>query len=434
MEENFFKLTALLEDLPTHPSEDLPAEVTRLLETDYKYFLSSCHNKNNIPFINDYYTLKKSIYSLEEIENMLHSSTPITHTLTDKENICNSCITRREKEERESHREEREKDLPTFVSCGRRRGEEKREEKDKKREEEKEREGVVDKKMIELIENEIITLRESVEWDDIAGLSSIKKVLNEVIVWPLLRPDIFTGLRGPPRGLLLFGPPGTGKTLIGRCIASQSKSTFFNISASSLTSKWVGEGEKMVRALFYTAVKKHPSVIFIDEIDSLLMQRSEGENEGSRRIKTEFLVQMDGVGRSEGRVLVIGATNRPQEIDEAARRRFVKRLYIPLPSREDRVLMVKRLISDGDRDISDAEFNELSDKIEGYSGSDIFNLCREAAMEPIREIKEIESIREVRKLTAEDFFKALSQIRKSLSEKDVEEYERWNDSYGVTTS
>ena len=122
--------------------------------------------------------------------------------------------------------------------------------------------------------------------------------------------------------MLLFGPPGTGKTLIGKCIASQSGSTFFSISASSLTSKWIGEGEKMVRALFAVARVHQPSVVFIDEIDSLLSQRSESEHEASRRIKTEFLVQLDGATtEGEERILVVGATNRPQELDEAARRR-----------------------------------------------------------------------------------------------------------------
>ncbi|GFR81454.1 fidgetin-like protein 1 [Elysia marginata] len=150
----------------------------------------------------------------------------------------------------------------------------------------------IDPKMIELINNEIMDTSSSLTWSDIAGLEFAKKTIQEIVVWPMLRPDIFTGLRGPPKGLLLFGPPGTGKTLIGKCIASQSKSTFFCISASSLTSKWVGEGEKMVRTLFAVARCHQPAVIFIDEIDSLLSQRSDSEHESSRRIKTEFLVQL----------------------------------------------------------------------------------------------------------------------------------------------
>lgn len=149
----------------------------------------------------------------------------------------------------------------------------------------------IDPKLIEMIRNEIMHRVDNITWDSIAGLEHAKNSIKEIVVWPMLRPDIFKGLRGPPKGLLLFGPPGTGKTMIGKCIASQAKATFFSISASSLTSKWVGEGEKMVRALFAVARCSQPSVIFIDEIDSLLTQRTDGEVEASRRIKTEFLVQ-----------------------------------------------------------------------------------------------------------------------------------------------
>ena len=185
----------------------------------------------------------------------------------------------------------------------------------------------LDPVLIERIENEIMHRGQLVSFDDIAGLESAKKTVREMIVLPILRPDLFTGLRALPKGLLMFGPPGTGKTLIGKAIASQCGATFFSISASSLTSKWVGEGEKMVRALFGVAAIRAPSVIFIDEIDSLLTQRSSDENESSRRIKTEFLVQLDGAGtKADEKIVIVGATNRPQELDEAARRRFVKRL------------------------------------------------------------------------------------------------------------
>lgn len=149
----------------------------------------------------------------------------------------------------------------------------------------------IDPRLIEMIRNEIMHRVDNITWDSIAGLEHAKNSIKEIVVWPMLRPDIFKGLRGPPKGLLLFGPPGTGKTMIGKCIASQAKATFFSISASSLTSKWVGEGEKMVRALFAVARCSQPAVIFIDEIDSLLTQRTDGEIEASRRIKTEFLVQ-----------------------------------------------------------------------------------------------------------------------------------------------
>jgi hypothetical protein len=135
----------------------------------------------------------------------------------------------------------------------------------------------IDPKMIELIMHEIMDNAPNISWEDIAGLDHAKKSIQEMVIWPMKRPDIFTGLRRAPKGLLLFGPPGTGKTMIGRCIAKNSGCTFFSISASSLTSKWVGEGEKMVRALFAVARNNQPSVIFIDEIDSLLTQRTDGE-------------------------------------------------------------------------------------------------------------------------------------------------------------
>jgi SpoVK/Ycf46/Vps4 family AAA+-type ATPase len=189
--------------------------------------------------------------------------------------------------------------------------------------------------MVELIENEIMERHIDIKWDDIAGLEYAKKIIHEIIIWPMLRPDIFCGIRAPPRGVMFFGPPGTGKTLLGKAIAAQSKSTFLSISASTLTSKWVGEGEKMVRTMFAIAAIHQPSVVFIDEIDSLLCSRNESDQESSRRIKTEFLVQLDGANTfagEEARILIIGATNRPDDLDEAVRRRLGKRLYIPLPN------------------------------------------------------------------------------------------------------
>ena len=139
----------------------------------------------------------------------------------------------------------------------------------------------LDPRMVELIENEIMERQLTVTWEDIAGLEFAKKTINEIIIWPMLRPDIFTGIRAPPRGIMFFGPPGTGKTLLGKAIAAQSKSTFLSISASTLTSKWVGEGEKMVRTMFAIAAIHQPSVVFIDEIDSLLSARNDNDQEGS---------------------------------------------------------------------------------------------------------------------------------------------------------
>ncbi|XP_050384745.1 ATPase family AAA domain-containing protein FIGL1 isoform X2 [Argentina anserina] len=175
-------------------------------------------------------------------------------------------------------------------------------------------------RLIEHVSNEIMDKDPNVRWNDIAGLDHAKKCVTEMVIWPLLRPDIFKGCRSPGKGLLLFGPPGTGKTMIGKAIAGEAKATFFYISASSLTSKWIGEGEKLVRALFGVASCRQPAVIFVDEIDSLLSQRkSEGEHESSRRLKTQFLIEMEGFDSGSEQILLIGATNRPQELDEAAR-------------------------------------------------------------------------------------------------------------------
>ncbi|GLD56068.1 fidgetin-like protein 1 [Lates japonicus] len=290
-------------------------------------------------------------------------------------------------------------------------------------------------KIIELIMSEIMDHGPPVAWDDIAGLEFAKTTIKEIVVWPMLRPDIFTGLRGPPKGILLFGPPGTGKTLIGKCIACQSGAMFFSISASSLTSKWVGEGEKMVRALFTIARCHQPAVVFIDEIDSLLSQRTDGEHDSSRRIKTEFLVQLDGATTSaEDRVLVVGATNRPQDLDEAARRRLVKRLYIPLPEAAARRQIVTNLMAREKNQLKEEELQSVVTATEGFSGADMTHLCREAALGPVRSIhlSDIATItaEQVRPILYGDFQEALRTVRPSVSSKDLDLYMEWNKTFG----
>ncbi|KDO27843.1 hypothetical protein SPRG_07116 [Saprolegnia parasitica CBS 223.65] len=290
-----------------------------------------------------------------------------------------------------------------------------------------------DPELISKIELEIVDAGDPISFDDIAGLHFAKKCVNELVIWPMARPDIFTGLRSLPKGLLLFGPPGTGKTLIGKAIATQSGATFFSISASSLTSKWIGEGEKLVRTLFAVAAVKQPSVIFIDEIDSLLTQRSSTENEASRRMKTEFLVQLDGAGtKSKDIILVVGATNRPQELDEAARRRFVKRLYIPLPSAEARLDMVLRLLAKNKHRLEQVDMDYIVERTRGFSGADVRALCTEAAMGPIRNCDDIRTMDAalVRPIERHDFDAALRGVRPSVSGKDLEFYLEWNAEFG----
>ncbi|CAI0457617.1 unnamed protein product [Linum tenue] len=292
--------------------------------------------------------------------------------------------------------------------------------------------------LIEHVSNEIMERDPNVRWDDIAGLDHAKKCVTEMVIWPLLRPDIFKGCRSPGRGLLLFGPPGTGKTMIGKAIAGEAKATFFSISASSLTSKWLGEGEKLVRALFGVASCRQPAVIFVDEIDSLLSQRkSEGEHEASRRLKTQFLIEMEGFDSGNEQILLIGATNRPHELDEAARRRLTKRLYIPLPSSEARAWIVRNLLQkDGLFKLSQEEMDTICNLTEGYSGSDMKNLVKDASMGPLREALkqgiEITKLQkeDLRPVTLQDFENALQEVRPSVSLNELGVYETWNKQFG----
>lgn len=294
----------------------------------------------------------------------------------------------------------------------------------------------IDQKLIDTIMSEVMDKTPAITWNDIAGLEFVKKTIKEIVIWPMLRPDIFNGLRGPPKGLLLFGPPGTGKTLIAKTIANESRSTFFNISSSVLTSKWQGESEKLVKVLFEVARSFQPSVIFIDEIDSLLSQRSDEDRESSRRLKTEFFIQMDGCSTSaDERILLIGATNRPQELDDAARRRFVKKLYIPLPEQTGRRQIIMNLMSKQGDILNEEEIARISEITDGYSGADMTNLCREAAIGPIRSLESSSiiniSVEQVRSINFQDFIDAMQQVRASVSSSDLEAYFKWNSQFGT---
>uniref|UniRef100_A0A3Q1MNP4 microtubule-severing ATPase n=2 Tax=Bos TaxID=9903 RepID=A0A3Q1MNP4_BOVIN len=296
----------------------------------------------------------------------------------------------------------------------------------------------VDSNLANLIMNEIVDNGTAVKFDDIAGQELAKQALQEIVILPSLRPELFTGLRAPARGLLLFGPPGNGKTMLAKAVAAESNATFFNISAASLTSKYVGEGEKLVRALFAVARELQPSIIFIDEVDSLLCERREGEHDASRRLKTEFLIEFDGVqSAGDDRVLVMGATNRPQELDEAVLRRFTKRVYVSLPNEETRLLLLKNLLCKQGSPLTQKELAQLARMTNGYSGSDLTALAKDAALGPIRELKPEQvknmSASEMRNIRLSDFTESLKKIKRSVSPQTLEAYIRWNKDFGDTT-
>uniref|UniRef100_A0A0E0BS63 AAA+ ATPase domain-containing protein n=1 Tax=Oryza glumipatula TaxID=40148 RepID=A0A0E0BS63_9ORYZ len=266
-------------------------------------------------------------------------------------------------------------------------------------------------RLIEHVSNEIMDKDPNVRWDDIAnscqpaiaGLEHAKKCVTEMVIWPLLRPDIFRGCRSPGRGLLLFGPPGTGKTMIGKAIAGEAKATFFYISASSLTSKWIGEGEKLVRALFGVACCRQPAVIFVDEIDSLLSQEQQTDLKN-------WMKQHGG---------------------------DLQNVYIFPFLHQARAWIIRNLLEkDGLFKLTEEETNIVCKLTEGYSGSDMKNLVKDASMGPLREALQqgvgITKLNkeDMRPVILKDFETALQEVRPSVSSSELGTYEEWNRQFG----
>jgi len=257
----------------------------------------------------------------------------------------------------------------------------------------------------------------TVKFTDIGGLDAIVSSLRESIIYPLVYPDLFSSssLLGSPKGVLLYGPPGCGKTMLAKALAKESGATFINIAASVLTNKWFGESNKLVAALFKLARKTQPSIIFIDEIDSFLRERSSGDHEVTGMMKAEFMTQWDGLLSSTDRILVLGATNRPNDIDSAILRRMPKRYAVSLPNLEQR-LNILSLILQGTPLAPNFPMNTLAELTSGLSGSDLREMCRNAAMVPVREfvrktngdkalldLGQLEGFH-LRPLTVDDFF------------------------------
>ena len=319
-----------------------------------------------------------------------------------------------------------------------------------------------DKKLQEILANCVVTEKPNVKWEDVCGLELAKEALKEAVILPMLFPHFFEGNRKPWKGILLYGPPGTGKSYLAKACATESNATFYSVSASNIMSKYQGEAERTVRALFDLARKNKPACIFLDEIDSLLSARGEGENESSRRVKTEFLVQMQGVGKDDQGILVLGATNIPWDLDPAVRRRFQKKIYISLPEIEARLLMFhSNLGNQMETTITKEEFDYLAKLTEGYSGSDIATLTQDAIYEPIRKCQqakffkfikgdfylpcapsdqgamrmELNDIKVPEKLlappiTVDDFVKAFSKIKPTVNAADLIRQEEFTKEFG----
>ena len=237
--------------------------------------------------------------------------------------------------------------------------------------------------------------KSDVKWSDVAGLELAKEALKEAVVLPIEYPQLFRGQRKPWRGILLYGPPGTGKSFLAKALANEADATFFSVSSSDLVSKWVGESEKMVRTLFEEARRLKPAIVFIDEIDSLCSERSDTESESARRIKTEFLVQMDGVGKDQTGVLLLGATNLPWALDKAVKRRFQRRVYIPLPEAVARRVMLENFLRKCEHTLAPDEVGTIAEQCDGFSGSDIKVMLAKALMVPLTNLRQATHWKEV---------------------------------------
>ncbi|KAI0694765.1 ATPase [Earliella scabrosa] len=256
-----------------------------------------------------------------------------------------------------------------------------------------------------------------VGFSDIGGLDPIISSLRESVIFPLQFPHLFTSsaLLGAPKGVLLFGPPGCGKTMLAKALAKESKATFINIAASVLTNKWYGESNKLVAGLFSLARKTQPSIVFIDEIDSFLRERTKGDHEVTGMMKAEFMTLWDGLTSSTDRILVLGATNRPNDIDSAILRRMPKRFSVGLPDVDQRQKILTLMLKNTPL-ADNFSIRLLAQQSEGLSGSDLKELCRNAAMLPMREFmreagndpeklaqSQVEGFK-LRPLTIDDFF------------------------------
>jgi SpoVK/Ycf46/Vps4 family AAA+-type ATPase len=281
----------------------------------------------------------------------------------------------------------------------------------------------------------VVTEKPSVNWGEVVGLDLAKKAVKEAIVYPVQRPDLFP--LGWPRGILLFGPPGCGKTLLAAAVATEIDANFYSIDAASIMSKWLGEAEQNVAKLFGSARKSSnegkPAIVFVDELDSLMGQH-QNEVGGEIRVRNQFLKEMDGIV-DKGKnlhVYVIGATNKPWDLDWAFIRRFQKRILVPLPDHHTRLMMLK--LYTGNLQIAgDVDLHELARLSEGFSGSDIRDVCQAAQLSLIGEFfesgKAADKQAKPRFLTMSDFRQILEDRKPSVSLDMLSLYSRWFEAF-----
>ncbi|KAI9677724.1 MAG: hypothetical protein M1829_002496 [Trizodia sp. TS-e1964] len=263
-----------------------------------------------------------------------------------------------------------------------------------------------------------------VSFEDIGGLSDIIEELKESVIYPLTLPHLFantSSLLAAPSGVLLYGPPGCGKTMLAKALAHESGASFINLHISTLTEKWYGDSNKLVNAVFSLARKLQPSIVFIDEIDAVLGTRRTGEHEASGMVKAEFMTHWDGLASASAsgqpqRIMVLGATNRIQDIDEAILRRMPKKFPVSLPSTSQRRRILSLILRDTRIDKSSFDIDFLARVTAGMSGSDIKEACRDAAMGPVKEFLRKNKKRgdpasgfspeDIRGVRTEDFFRS----------------------------
>uniref|UniRef100_A0A8C4GJG4 Fidgetin n=1 Tax=Dicentrarchus labrax TaxID=13489 RepID=A0A8C4GJG4_DICLA len=301
-----------------------------------------------------------------------------------------------------------------------------------------------DPHLLDMVTSEIVQQGPPVDWSDIAGLELAKATLKEEVLWPILRPDMFSSLGPAPRCVLLFGPRGSGRTLLGRCLASQLGAPFLQLSGSTLATKWLAEGEKIIRASFLVARCRQPSVLFISEVDMLLSAHL-SEESPINRLKGELLAQLDsllmGSGEDGGnQVLVVCSTSRPQDMDEGLRRYFARRVLVPLPDSTARHQIMNQLLAQSQHKycLSEEELALLVQRTEGFSGLDLARSCQEALISLLHvsaqgmDMTGMMARGQVRPLTYQDFESVFCKFQASISQKEIDTYTEWNKMFGCS--